>query len=74
MICSPVYSINEFKMKPLIFIFKTLFCFKNNFPLLVAVFKDLVKIHRSLTQDISDSIINKNDQNLYQIFISYKER
>uniref|UniRef100_A0A669Q400 Vav guanine nucleotide exchange factor 3 n=1 Tax=Phasianus colchicus TaxID=9054 RepID=A0A669Q400_PHACC len=35
---------------------------------------DLVKIHRSLTQDISDSIINKNDQNLYQIFISYKER
>ena len=35
---------------------------------------DLVKIHRSLTQDISDSIINKNDQNLYQIFINYKER
>uniref|UniRef100_A0A8C2UH27 Vav guanine nucleotide exchange factor 3 n=1 Tax=Coturnix japonica TaxID=93934 RepID=A0A8C2UH27_COTJA len=29
---------------------------------------------KSLTQDISDSIINKNDQNLYQIFINYKER
>uniref|UniRef100_A0A8B9P753 Vav guanine nucleotide exchange factor 3 n=1 Tax=Apteryx owenii TaxID=8824 RepID=A0A8B9P753_APTOW len=27
-----------------------------------------------LTQDISDSIVNKNDQNLYQIFINYKER
>ncbi|XP_054835996.1 guanine nucleotide exchange factor VAV3 isoform X1 [Eublepharis macularius] len=35
---------------------------------------DLVKIHRSLTQDIQESIVNKNDQNLYQIFISYKER
>ncbi|XP_077188943.1 guanine nucleotide exchange factor VAV3 isoform X2 [Paroedura picta] len=35
---------------------------------------DLVKIHRSLTQDIHESIANKNDQNLYQIFISYKER
>uniref|UniRef100_A0A669PIP6 Vav guanine nucleotide exchange factor 3 n=1 Tax=Phasianus colchicus TaxID=9054 RepID=A0A669PIP6_PHACC len=62
------------KMKPLNFIFQTLFCFKNNFSLFITVFKDLVKIHRSLTQDISDSIINKNDQNLYQIFISYKER
>ncbi|XP_061489861.1 guanine nucleotide exchange factor VAV3 isoform X3 [Rhineura floridana] len=35
---------------------------------------DLVKIHRSLTQDIHESIVNKSDQNLYQIFISYKER
>uniref|UniRef100_A0A8C0Z7J8 DH domain-containing protein n=1 Tax=Cyanistes caeruleus TaxID=156563 RepID=A0A8C0Z7J8_CYACU len=35
---------------------------------------DLVKIHRNLTQDINDSIVNKNDQNLYQIFINYKER
>uniref|UniRef100_A0A8B9P935 Vav guanine nucleotide exchange factor 3 n=1 Tax=Apteryx owenii TaxID=8824 RepID=A0A8B9P935_APTOW len=31
-------------------------------------------IELSLTQDISDSIVNKNDQNLYQIFINYKER
>ncbi|KAJ6658408.1 hypothetical protein lerEdw1_020112, partial [Lerista edwardsae] len=35
---------------------------------------DLVKIHRSLTQDIHESILNKTDQNLYQIFIGYKER
>uniref|UniRef100_A0A8D0HKA6 DH domain-containing protein n=1 Tax=Sphenodon punctatus TaxID=8508 RepID=A0A8D0HKA6_SPHPU len=27
-----------------------------------------------LTQDIHDSIVNKNDQKLYQIFINYKER
>lgn len=40
----------------------------------VAVFKDLVKIHRSLMLDICDSIVNKNDQNLYQVFIKYKER
>ncbi|XP_048353110.1 guanine nucleotide exchange factor VAV3 isoform X2 [Sphaerodactylus townsendi] len=41
---------------------------------LESIEKDLVKIHRSLTQDIHESIANKNDQNLYQIFISYKER
>uniref|UniRef100_A0A7N4PC13 Vav guanine nucleotide exchange factor 3 n=1 Tax=Sarcophilus harrisii TaxID=9305 RepID=A0A7N4PC13_SARHA len=35
---------------------------------------ELVKVHRSLTQEINDSIANKNDQNLYQIFINYKER
>ncbi|KFQ52432.1 Guanine nucleotide exchange factor VAV3, partial [Nestor notabilis] len=35
---------------------------------------DLVKIHKNLTQDINDSIVNKNDQNLYQIFINYKQR
>ncbi|NXU56986.1 VAV3 factor, partial [Turnix velox] len=35
---------------------------------------ELVKIHRNLTQDINDSIVNKNDRNLYQIFINYKER
>uniref|UniRef100_A0A5F8H3V2 Vav guanine nucleotide exchange factor 3 n=1 Tax=Monodelphis domestica TaxID=13616 RepID=A0A5F8H3V2_MONDO len=35
---------------------------------------ELVKVHRSLTQEINDSIVNKNDQNLYQIFINYKER
>jgi hypothetical protein len=36
--------------------------------------KDLVKVHRSLMQEIHDSIVNKDDQNLYQVFINYKER
>ncbi|KAH0618360.1 hypothetical protein JD844_017475 [Phrynosoma platyrhinos] len=35
--------------------------------------EDLVKIHRSLMHDIHESIANKSDQNLYQVFISYKE-
>ncbi|OBS65891.1 hypothetical protein A6R68_05569, partial [Neotoma lepida] len=35
---------------------------------------DLVKVHRSLMQEINDSIVNKDDQNLYQVFINYKER
>ncbi|XP_035527345.1 guanine nucleotide exchange factor VAV3-like isoform X1 [Morone saxatilis] len=35
---------------------------------------DLVKLHKSLMADVQDSIINKNALNLYQIFISYKER
>uniref|UniRef100_H2ZVV4 Vav guanine nucleotide exchange factor 3 n=1 Tax=Latimeria chalumnae TaxID=7897 RepID=H2ZVV4_LATCH len=35
---------------------------------------ELVKVHKSLTQDIQDSILNKNDKNLYQIFLNYKER
>uniref|UniRef100_H2U1H8 Vav 3 guanine nucleotide exchange factor b n=1 Tax=Takifugu rubripes TaxID=31033 RepID=H2U1H8_TAKRU len=35
---------------------------------------DLVKVHRSLFLDVQDSILNKNASNLYQIFISYKER
>nr|KAF6398374.1 vav guanine nucleotide exchange factor 3 [Rousettus aegyptiacus] len=35
---------------------------------------ELVKVHRNLMQEIQDSIVNKNDQNLYQIFINYKER
>ncbi|XP_073212949.1 guanine nucleotide exchange factor VAV3 isoform X3 [Lepidochelys kempii] len=41
---------------------------------LESIEKELVKTHRSLMQDIYDSIVNKNDQNLYQIFINYKER
>lgn len=36
--------------------------------------KELVKVHRNLMQEIHDSIVNKNDQNLYQVFINYKER
>ncbi|XP_041804619.1 guanine nucleotide exchange factor VAV3-like isoform X2 [Chelmon rostratus] len=35
---------------------------------------DLVKVHKSLMVDVQDSILNKNALNLYQIFISYKER
>uniref|UniRef100_A0A8D1JTZ9 Guanine nucleotide exchange factor VAV3 n=1 Tax=Sus scrofa TaxID=9823 RepID=A0A8D1JTZ9_PIG len=35
---------------------------------------ELVKVHRNLMQEIHDSIVNKNDQNLYQVFINYKER
>ncbi|XP_038600591.1 guanine nucleotide exchange factor VAV3 isoform X1 [Tachyglossus aculeatus] len=35
---------------------------------------ELVKVHRSLMQEIHDSIVHKNVQNLYQVFINYKER
>ncbi|KAK0146272.1 Guanine nucleotide exchange factor VAV3 [Merluccius polli] len=35
---------------------------------------DLVKVHKSLMVDVQDSIVNRNSLNLYQIFITYKER
>ncbi|CAN9502752.1 unnamed protein product [Ophioblennius macclurei] len=35
---------------------------------------DLVKVHKSLMVEVQDSILNRNALNLYQIFISYKER
>ncbi|XP_066547993.1 guanine nucleotide exchange factor VAV3 [Amia ocellicauda] len=35
---------------------------------------ELVKVHKSLMLEIQDSICNKSAQNLYQIFINYKER
>ncbi|KAJ3594487.1 hypothetical protein NHX12_003794 [Muraenolepis orangiensis] len=35
---------------------------------------DLVKVHKNLMVDVQDSILNRNSLNLYQIFISYKER
>ncbi|XP_068096145.1 guanine nucleotide exchange factor VAV3 isoform X2 [Hyperolius riggenbachi] len=35
---------------------------------------ELVKVHRSLMLEISDSITHKNSQNLYLVFLSYKER
>ncbi|KAI9544419.1 Guanine nucleotide exchange factor vav3 [Dissostichus eleginoides] len=41
---------------------------------LESIEKDLVKVHKSLMVDVQDSILNKNALNLYQIFISYKER
>ncbi|XP_059504190.1 guanine nucleotide exchange factor VAV3 [Stegostoma tigrinum] len=34
----------------------------------------LVKVHRDLNEDLKNVIMSKNDQNLYQIFINYKER
>uniref|UniRef100_A0A8D2KTT3 Vav guanine nucleotide exchange factor 3 n=1 Tax=Varanus komodoensis TaxID=61221 RepID=A0A8D2KTT3_VARKO len=62
-------SIEKFFMVPL-----KRFLTASEFETVFINIPDLVKIHRSLTQDIHDSIVNKNDQNLYQIFISYKER
>ncbi|XP_073732595.1 guanine nucleotide exchange factor VAV3b isoform X5 [Misgurnus anguillicaudatus] len=35
---------------------------------------DLVKVHKSLMAEIQDSIEEKNAENLYQIFIVYKDR
>ncbi|XP_067108736.1 guanine nucleotide exchange factor VAV3b isoform X1 [Osmerus mordax] len=35
---------------------------------------DLVKVHKSLMVELQDSILNKNALNLYQIFITYKDR
>ncbi|XP_053324851.1 guanine nucleotide exchange factor VAV3 [Spea bombifrons] len=35
---------------------------------------ELVKVHRSLMLEINDSIKQKNSQNLYMVFLTYKER
>uniref|UniRef100_A0A8C8GJK4 Vav guanine nucleotide exchange factor 3 n=1 Tax=Oncorhynchus tshawytscha TaxID=74940 RepID=A0A8C8GJK4_ONCTS len=35
---------------------------------------DLVKVHKSLMVEIQDSVRHKSAQNIYQIFIHYKER
>lgn len=40
----------------------------------ISLLQDLVKVHKSLMLELQDSILNKNALNLYQIFISYKER
>uniref|UniRef100_A0A8K9VF10 Vav guanine nucleotide exchange factor 3 n=1 Tax=Oncorhynchus mykiss TaxID=8022 RepID=A0A8K9VF10_ONCMY len=40
----------------------------------VVVFQDLVKVHKSLMVEIQDSVRHKSAQNIYQIFIHYKER
>uniref|UniRef100_A0A6Q2YQ49 Vav 3 guanine nucleotide exchange factor b n=1 Tax=Esox lucius TaxID=8010 RepID=A0A6Q2YQ49_ESOLU len=37
-------------------------------------FIELVKVHKCLMVEVHESIVNKNALNLYQIFISYKER
>ncbi|XP_075792759.1 guanine nucleotide exchange factor VAV3 isoform X2 [Pelodiscus sinensis] len=62
-------SIEKFFMVPL-----KRFLSASEFDIVFINIPELVKTHRSLMQDIHDSIVNKNDQNLYQIFISYKER
>uniref|UniRef100_A0AAX7UAD3 Vav 3 guanine nucleotide exchange factor b n=1 Tax=Astatotilapia calliptera TaxID=8154 RepID=A0AAX7UAD3_ASTCA len=48
-------------------------CF-SSFELTNDGFTDLVRLHKSLMAEVQDSILNKNALNLYQIFISYKER
>uniref|UniRef100_A0A7M4FKX6 Vav guanine nucleotide exchange factor 3 n=1 Tax=Crocodylus porosus TaxID=8502 RepID=A0A7M4FKX6_CROPO len=62
-------SIEKFFMVPL-----KRFLSGSDFDTVFINIPDLVKIHRSLMLDICDSIVNKNDQNLYQVFIKYKER
>ncbi|NXP49506.1 VAV3 factor, partial [Heliornis fulica] len=62
-------SIEKFFMMPL-----KRFLSPSDFDTIFIHIPDLVKIHKNLTQDINDSIVNKSDQNLYQIFINYKER
>lgn len=42
--------------------------------LLLSAMQDLVKVHKNLMLEVQDSILNKNALNLYQIFISYKEK
>ncbi|ETE70575.1 Guanine nucleotide exchange factor VAV3 [Ophiophagus hannah] len=62
-------SIEKFFMVPL-----KRFLTPSEFETVFINISDLVKIHRTLTQDIYESIVSKSDQNLYKIFISYKER
>uniref|UniRef100_A0A7N6B5U1 Vav guanine nucleotide exchange factor 3 n=1 Tax=Anabas testudineus TaxID=64144 RepID=A0A7N6B5U1_ANATE len=38
------------------------------------LFQDLVKVHKNLLLEIQDSIHHRSAQNLYQIFITFKER
>ncbi|XP_023577467.1 guanine nucleotide exchange factor VAV3 [Octodon degus] len=62
-------SIEKYFMAPL-----KRFLTPAEFDLIFINIPELVKVHRSLMQEIHDSIVNKNDQNLYQVFINYKER
>ncbi|XP_075414948.1 guanine nucleotide exchange factor VAV3 [Tenrec ecaudatus] len=62
-------SIEKYFMAPL-----KRFLTAKEFDLVFINIPELVKIHRSLMQEIHDSIVNQNDQNLYQVFINYKER
>ncbi len=38
------------------------------------VFQELVKVHKGLLLEIQDSVQHKSAKNLYQIFITFKER
>lgn len=38
------------------------------------VFQELVKVHKCLLLEIQDSVHHRSAQNLYQIFITSKER
>lgn len=38
------------------------------------VFQELVRVHKCLLLEIQDSVHHKSAQNLYQIFIAFKER
>ncbi|XP_062834008.1 guanine nucleotide exchange factor VAV3 isoform X2 [Anolis carolinensis] len=62
-------SIEKFFMVPL-----KRFLTTSEFETVFINIPDLVKIHRNLTHDIHEAIGNKSDQNLYQVFICYKER
>ncbi|XP_053549756.1 guanine nucleotide exchange factor VAV3 isoform X2 [Bombina bombina] len=46
----------------------------NNLQKVFIIIIDLVKVHRSLMLEINDSIMHRNSQNLYQVFLTYKER
>lgn len=39
-----------------------------------AFFKDLVKVHKCLLVEVQDSLHHRSAQNLYQIFLNFKER
>uniref|UniRef100_A0A8L0DSB0 Vav guanine nucleotide exchange factor 3 n=1 Tax=Oncorhynchus mykiss TaxID=8022 RepID=A0A8L0DSB0_ONCMY len=41
---------------------------------IIVVFQALVKVHKTLNVAIQDSVCHRSAQNLYQIFINYKER
>lgn len=38
------------------------------------VFQELVRVHKCLLLEIQDSVHHRSAQNLYQIFITFKER
>lgn len=46
----------------------------HQYSLFAVIFQDLVKVHKNLLLEIQDSIHHRSAQNLYQIFISFKER
>lgn len=47
---------------------------EHQYSLFAVTFQDLVKVHKNLLLEIQDSIHHRSAQNLYQIFITFKER